>query len=126
MVKLVMQGGDADTNGAVAGGLMGALCGYERLPSEWRDGMRHKEWYLDKITALCIRAGLADGVYDVEADSDTGFDGGKGFLNEDELRRREIGIMEKILLAEQHRRDVVPMKSVEQKSSKWWRWFNET
>jgi ADP-ribosylglycohydrolase len=87
MVKLVMQGGDADTNGAVAGGLMGALCGYEQLPREWRDGMRHKDWYLDKITALCVRAGLADGVYDVEADSDTEFDRGKGPLDIDELKR---------------------------------------
>ncbi|KAJ7927739.1 ADP-ribosylation/Crystallin J1, partial [Mycena leptocephala] len=40
IVKLVMCGGDADTNGAVAGALMGALYGYADLPTEWRDGMR--------------------------------------------------------------------------------------
>jgi ADP-ribosylglycohydrolase len=45
MTKLVMCGGDADTNGAVAGALMGALYGYNLLPREWKEGLKYKEWY---------------------------------------------------------------------------------
>lgn len=82
MTKLVMAGGDADTNGAVAGALCGALCGYSALPAEWRDGMKYEEWYRSKIEALCVRAGLTEGVYDAAGDSDTLPDGGKGFLTE--------------------------------------------
>ncbi|KAF7360740.1 hypothetical protein MVEN_00805900 [Mycena venus] len=104
MTTLVMCGGDADTNGAVAGALMGALCGYEYLPKEWRDGMRHAEWFRAKVLALCCVAGLRDGVYDSESDADTALDGGKGFLTEEEMKKREMGIMEKMLLSEKERR----------------------
>ncbi|KAJ7867283.1 ADP-ribosylglycohydrolase-domain-containing protein [Mycena leptocephala] len=100
IVKLVMCGGDADTNGAVAGALMGALYGYADLPTEWRDGMRHGEWYRGKIMALCCVAGLSDGVYDSESDLDTELDGGKGFLSEKERQRRELGIMERMRFAD--------------------------
>lgn len=82
MTKLTMAGGDADTNGAVAGGLMGALCGYNALPGEWRDGMKYEEWYREKIDSLCVRAGLVEGEYDAAGDTDTLPDGGKGFLTE--------------------------------------------
>ncbi|KAJ7161923.1 ADP-ribosylglycohydrolase [Mycena crocata] len=96
MVALVMYGGDADTNGAVAGALMGAVCGYKELPSEWRDGMRHAGWYKGKIEALCRVAGLKYGEYDSENDVDTELDGGKGFLTEREMRMRDMAIMNRM------------------------------
>jgi len=80
ITKLTMAGGDADTNGAVAGALMGALCGYDSLPGKWRDGMKYEEWYAAKVESLCVRAGLVEGEYDAVADTDTLPDGGKGFL----------------------------------------------
>lgn len=46
--KIVMEAGDADTNGAVAGALLGCKLGAKKLPSSWVDGLLHKEW-LDKI-----------------------------------------------------------------------------
>ncbi|KAJ7807326.1 ADP-ribosylglycohydrolase-domain-containing protein [Mycena leptocephala] len=59
--------------GAALWCLRRALVGRRRsdLPTEWRDGMRHGEWYRGKI--------MADGVYDSENDLDTELDGGKGF-----------------------------------------------
>ena len=48
MQKLVMEAGDADTNGAVAGALLGCKLGAKNLPSSWLNGLLHKEW-LDKI-----------------------------------------------------------------------------
>lgn len=85
MTKLIMAGGDADTNGAVAGGLMGALCGYDALPGQWRDGMKYEEWYKKKIDSLCVRASLVEGEYDAAGDTDTLPDGGKGFLTEQDF-----------------------------------------
>ncbi|KAJ7645141.1 ADP-ribosylglycohydrolase-domain-containing protein [Mycena polygramma] len=124
MTTLVMYGGDADTNGAVAGALMGALCGYEYLPKEWRDGMRYAEWYRSKVQALCCVAGLRDGVYDSDSDVDTTLDGGKGFMTEEEMKKREMGIMEKMLLSDKARRDTAEAKAkAETKASGWRSWL---
>ena len=35
LIKTVNLGGDADTTGAIAGGLAGALYGYDRIPTRW-------------------------------------------------------------------------------------------
>ncbi|KAK7039969.1 ADP-ribosylglycohydrolase-domain-containing protein [Favolaschia claudopus] len=110
MTTLVMYGGDADTNGAVAGALMGALCGYECLPKEWRDGMRHADWYREKGRALCVVAGISEGVYDSESDQDTLIDGGKGVLTEEEMKKREMRVIEKMSLAEKELREVAEVK----------------
>ncbi|KAJ7136768.1 ADP-ribosylglycohydrolase-domain-containing protein [Mycena epipterygia] len=124
MTALVMCGGDADTNGAVAGALMGALYGYEYLPKEWRDGMRYADWYRAKIQALCCVAGLRDGVYDSEGDTDTLLDGGKGFITEEEMKKREMGIMEKMLLSEKDRREAAEAKvKAQTKTSSWKSWL---
>jgi ADP-ribosylglycohydrolase len=96
LTKLIMFGGDADTNGAVAGALMGAQCGYMSLPAEWRDGLKYEEWYREKIRALCVVAGLIEGTYDNTADPDTELDGGKGFLTEEDMRKREGEIWKKM------------------------------
>ena len=32
-----MQGGDTDTNAAIAGALLGAVYGYSAIPLQWRD-----------------------------------------------------------------------------------------
>jgi ADP-ribosyl-[dinitrogen reductase] hydrolase len=35
LVRTVMRGGDTDTNGAIAGALLGAVHGYRAIPSRW-------------------------------------------------------------------------------------------
>ncbi|VDI12319.1 Hypothetical predicted protein [Mytilus galloprovincialis] len=44
---VVMNAGDADTNGAVAGALLGCKLGGTSLPDTWLSGLLHKTW-LDK------------------------------------------------------------------------------
>ncbi|KAJ7750818.1 ADP-ribosylglycohydrolase-domain-containing protein [Mycena metata] len=125
MTTLIMCGGDADTNGAVAGALMGALCGYEYLPKEWRDGMRHADWFGGKVQALCCVAGLRDAVYDSASDVDTEMDGGKGFLTEEQMKKREMGIMEKMLLSEKERRETAEAKvKAQTKTFGWKSWLS--
>lgn len=44
---IAYEGGDADTNGAVAGALLGCKLGASALPQSWLSGLKHKDW-LDK------------------------------------------------------------------------------
>jgi ADP-ribosylglycohydrolase len=57
VLKAVNLGGDTDTIAAVAGGLAGALYGYEGIPGEWRDTLIKRVW----IEEMCERAGKAWG-----------------------------------------------------------------
>eukprot|EP00927_Polykrikos_kofoidii_P052062 TRINITY_DN45828_c0_g1_i1.p1 TRINITY_DN45828_c0_g1~~TRINITY_DN45828_c0_g1_i1.p1 ORF type:complete len:425 (-),score=35.26 TRINITY_DN45828_c0_g1_i1:407-1681(-) len=41
---VIAHGGDADTNAAVAGALLGSHLGYSRLPQHWISGMPYVEW----------------------------------------------------------------------------------
>merc|ERR1711924_322924 len=41
---IVMQGGDADTNAAVAGALLGCYWGHSRLPDHWMSAMPYTPW----------------------------------------------------------------------------------
>jgi hypothetical protein len=55
--RLVLCAGDADTNAAVAGALMGCYVGYSALPSEYLHKMPHFDWLMAKVDALCTRLG---------------------------------------------------------------------
>ena len=57
VLKAVNLGGDTDTVAAVAGGLAGALYGYEGIPGEWRETLIKREY----IEEMCKRAGKAWG-----------------------------------------------------------------
>ena len=39
ILKIVLSGGDADTNAAVAGAILGAKFGINQIPDEWRNGL---------------------------------------------------------------------------------------
>jgi hypothetical protein len=116
-----MCGGDADTNATVAGGLLGAYFGYDALPPEWKDGMRHRDWFLGKVDALLAVVRQDTAAYDPALDTDTELDGGKGFLDQDELRRREMLVMERILTARQSNTILVPLRV--KKKRKWWNFW---
>ncbi|KAL3868594.1 hypothetical protein ACJMK2_041395 [Sinanodonta woodiana] len=48
--QIVMHAGDADTNGAVAGALLGCKLGhFEKIPNTWLSNLKHKVWLDDKI-----------------------------------------------------------------------------
>ena len=55
VLKAVNLGDDTDTVAAVAGGLAGALYGYEAIPKEWRDALIKRDY----IEEMCERAGKA-------------------------------------------------------------------
>ncbi|KAF3923431.1 hypothetical protein ABW21_db0206868 [Orbilia brochopaga] len=98
ITKLTMMGGDADTNGAVAGALVGGYTGYTAIAPEWRDGLRYSDWLLQKVEGMCILAGvITDKTYDGKEDADTARDGGRGFLTEAQMRVRESELMNMIL-----------------------------
>ncbi|XP_052082880.1 ADP-ribosylarginine hydrolase Tri1-like [Mytilus californianus] len=44
ITKIMMQGGDADTNACVGGGLLGCKLGMSALPEPWVTKLLHKEW----------------------------------------------------------------------------------
>lgn len=43
LLAIVNEGGDADTNGAVAGSLLGAKYGYDAIPSQYIEGLKRKD-----------------------------------------------------------------------------------
>ena len=57
VLKAVNLGDDTDTVAAVAGGLAGAIYGYEAIPKEWRDILIKRDY----IEEMCERAGKAWG-----------------------------------------------------------------
>ncbi len=52
VLKAVNLGGDTDTTAAVAGGLAGALYGYNAIPQEWKNTLLKRE----DIEELCAQA----------------------------------------------------------------------
>ena len=44
VVWCCFQGGDADTNGAVAGALLGCKLGASALPATWLNELKYKDW----------------------------------------------------------------------------------
>ena len=52
VLKAVNLGSDTDTVAAVAGGLAGALYGYEAIPQEWRDTLIKRDYIED----MCVKA----------------------------------------------------------------------
>jgi ADP-ribosylglycohydrolase len=49
ILDIILKGGDADTNAAVAGAILGATIGYESLPQDWLNAMPHNKWLISKI-----------------------------------------------------------------------------
>ena len=55
MSEIILQGGDADTNAAVAGALLGAKLGFGSLPQNLIEQLRHKPWLDEKFDALLVQ-----------------------------------------------------------------------
>ncbi|RKO87627.1 ADP-ribosylation/Crystallin J1 [Blyttiomyces helicus] len=56
LMEIILEGGDADTNAAIAGALIGCYVGFSGLPEEWRDGLKDGEWLRAKADVLCAMA----------------------------------------------------------------------
>ncbi len=47
---IVKEGGDTDTNCAIAGQVLGVHLGYDKLPADWINLLKNKSWLDDKIS----------------------------------------------------------------------------
>ena len=52
LLRIVNLAGDADTNAAVAGQILGAYISYSGLPMDWINMLKHKQWLDRKIIAF--------------------------------------------------------------------------
>jgi ADP-ribosylglycohydrolase len=52
VLEVIHEGGDADTNAAVAGAVLGARFGYKAIPTEWTSKLTDKEFLDLKVEAL--------------------------------------------------------------------------
>ena len=52
LTRLVREAGDADTNGAICGAMIGAKIGYNGLPQAWLKAMPNKRWLDKKVVEL--------------------------------------------------------------------------
>ncbi len=50
--EVISEGGDADTNAAVGGALMGCFIGYKNLPKDWIETFEHRDWLDQKVTTF--------------------------------------------------------------------------
>ena len=59
ILKIVLSGGDADTNAAVAGAILGAKFGICHILDEWRNGLLYASMLHDKVRGCnlnCVKA----------------------------------------------------------------------
>ncbi len=59
IIKIVNEGGDTDTNAAIAGGLLGAKYGYGAIPSRWINDLKSKDELDEAIELLSKFRGIA-------------------------------------------------------------------
>jgi len=88
ITTLTMHAGDADTNCAAAGALLGAYLTLNGLPGDWRKELIHADWLLEKVDAAASLLGVRLEPYDFGSDNDTLIDGGKGELSREDIDRR--------------------------------------
>lgn len=67
VTDLIMQEGNTDTNAAAAGALLGAWLGFSRVPANWSEGIKHREWLMEKTLALSILVRVSEIVYEPDA-----------------------------------------------------------
>ncbi len=51
LLSIIMQGGDADTNGCIAGSILGAKFGFHNIPKIWIDDLLDKDLLENKVQA---------------------------------------------------------------------------
>ncbi|CAG9322512.1 unnamed protein product [Blepharisma stoltei] len=50
--SIIIEGGDADTNAAIAGALLGCKLGFSRLPSRFVQELRYRDWLETKLNRV--------------------------------------------------------------------------
>jgi ADP-ribosylglycohydrolase len=91
--EITREGGDADTNCAVAGGLLGALIGYDDLPEDWKSGLRDGAWLFEKANDVCNARAYTGDRFLREKSKDTEPHAGKVVCTPVEIYERYTEIM---------------------------------
>jgi len=99
ITELTMAGGDADTNAAVAGSLLGTLIGYSNLTTGWVQDLKHRDWLLAKADAASYLIIGQGAPYDYHDDIDTTVDAGKGPMSKEEMDAR-WGVLIEVCVAD--------------------------
>mmetsp|Transcript_9851 Transcript_9851/g.36736 ORF Transcript_9851/g.36736 Transcript_9851/m.36736 type:complete len:375 (+) Transcript_9851:2967-4091(+) len=60
MTDVTLEAGDADTNLAVCGALIGVSRGLNALPKEWLSKFPHKKWLDEKVVAFAVKLGFSE------------------------------------------------------------------
>jgi ADP-ribosylglycohydrolase len=55
LLKVIHEGGDADTNACVAGSILGAKFGYKSIPKKYIDGLIYKDELEEKLNKYMER-----------------------------------------------------------------------
>lgn len=71
ITDLTLEVGNADINACCAGALLGAWFGYSKFPHHWREGLMHRDWYVQKMESLCRVVGITEESYRGIDDLDT-------------------------------------------------------
>jgi hypothetical protein len=123
MTDLIMYAGDADTNGAVAGALLGCWLGFSRLPPTWERGLAHRTWLLSKTERLSKMIGVtlrAAGEVDMP-ELDDAPEGGKPLMTKAEMEKRDLDFMYMMLEKDKQRK--ARLEKARQKGKGVGEWF---
>jgi len=60
ITELALEGGDADTNCAIAGALLGCKLGYSALPKIWLNNMPYRDWLMKRVDRFLGLLGLSN------------------------------------------------------------------
>ena len=126
MLTLTMEGGDADTNGAVAGALLGAWLGESKLPVAYTSKLNHYDWLHRKAVRFVHASGIQDqdgaqSWAEQSRDSDTDMYGGRQPLTQQELYERAASAIEMVNSKHAQRKDEKDTSHAQQNVSKGWR-----
>lgn len=112
LVEVVSAGGDTDTNGAMAGAVMGGRVGAADLPPRWRGNIRDPDYLIELADRLFDasegRASGSRGEPSVRPDTPRGLEGGRKFDVADLQRRGFQGF--KLVRELEDRAEGVPTK----------------
>jgi ADP-ribosylglycohydrolase len=106
ITDLIMRGGDTDTNATAAGALLGAWLGFSRLPAHWADGIKHREWLMQKTENLSRLVGVSPHGRepDPKVDPDTEMYGGKEPMTGEDIRKMEAELMTRLIEKDRQRK----------------------
>ncbi|KAF2502342.1 ADP-ribosylglycohydrolase [Lophium mytilinum] len=123
ITDLIMYAGDADTNGAAAGALLGCWLGFSRLPPTWERGLAHREWLLHKVERLSKMIGVTLRTAGEEDTPEVDEDplGGKTAMTQEQMNKRDHDFVTRMIEEDKQRKARLEREKQKGKFSGWLR-----